>query len=361
VNFGVIRESWPGDRRVALTPPVVRRLAEAGHSVWVQAGAGGGAMYGDPEYIRAGARIAYSQAEVIQRADVVAKISVPSVEELRLCRPGLVAMAFYHMAVADRAVYETLIERSITAVGCEIIQADSGRLPVLAPISVIAGQMTVPIASHLLLSSSGGPGILLGGTPGMAPANVTVLGAGNVGASAARTAAAAGARVTALDPDCEKLRRLLEHAPAVATRLSDRESVAEAVAAADVVIGAVLVAGSRTPHVVTRTMVETMRPGSAIIDVSIDQGGCVETSRPTTIADPSFVWRGVTHYCVPNFTANLGRGASIAIAQSMLPYLLAIAEHGMDAAMSRLPDLARGVYTHGGACVSRALAEAWRA
>jgi alanine dehydrogenase len=361
VNVGVIRESWPGDRRVALTPPVVRRLADAGHQVWVQAGAGGGAMYGDPEYIRAGARIAYSQAEVIQRADLVAKISVPSVDELRLCRPGIVVMAFYHMAVAGRAVYQTLMERSITAVGCEVIQTDTGRLPVLAPISVVAGQMAAPIAAHLLLSSSGGRGILLGGSPGQPPASVTVLGAGNVGASAARTAAATGARVTALDVDCEKLRRLLERAPGVATCLSESDSVAEAVAAADVVIGAVLVAGSRTPHVVTRAMVEAMRPGAAIIDISIDQGGCVETSRPTTIAEPTFVYRGVTHYCVPNLTANLGRSASVAIAQSMLPYLLAIAEHGMDEAMRRLPDLARGVYTHGGACVSPSLAEAWRA
>lgn len=361
MNIGVIRETSPGDRRVALTPPVVRRLAEAGHAVWVEAGAGALAMYGDADYIRAGAEIAYSPHEVIRRCDLLPQISVPSVEELRICRPGMVVMAFYHLAVAARAVFETLIERSITAVGCEIIQADDGRLPVLAPISAIAGQMTVPIAAHLLRSSSGGRGILLGGSPGVAPAEVVVLGAGNVGAAAARTAAAAGARVTALDVDTEKLRRLLERAPGVATRLSESESVADAVAAADVVIGAVLTAGSRTPRVITRGMVEAMKPGAAIIDVSIDQGGCVETSRPTTIAEPTFVCSGVTHFCVPNFTADLGRGASIAISQAMLPYLLAIAEHGVEAAMRARPDLARGVYTHGGACVNGRLAEAWQA
>lgn len=361
MNIGVIRESSPGDRRVALTPPVARRLVEAGHKVWVEAGAGGGAMYGDPEYIRAGAEITYSRADVIQRADLVAKVAVPSVEELRLCRPGMAVMAFFHMAVADRAVYETLIERSITAVGCEIIQTDDGRLPVLAPISSVAGQMTVPIAAHLLLSSSGGRGILLGGSPGVPPANIAILGAGNVGSASARTAAATGARVTVLDTDPEKLGRLLERLPSIATSLSDSESVAAAVAAADVVIGAVLVAGTRAPRVVTRAMVEAMKPGAAVIDISIDQGGCVETSRPTTIAAPTFVYRGVTHYSVPNLTADLGRGASIAIAEAMLPYLLAIAGHGMEAAISRRPDLARGIYTHGGRCVSPTLAEAWHA
>ena len=361
MNIGVIRETAACDRRVALTPPVVRRLAEAGHTVWVQSGAGAGAMYGDPEYLRAGAHIGYSQAEVIQRADLVAKISVPTVEELRLCRPGVVWMAFFHMAVADRAVFETLIERSITAVGCEIVQTDDGRLPVLAPISAIAGQMTVPVAAHLLRSNSGGRGILLGGSPGVPPATVAVLGAGNVGASAARTAAATGARVTALDVDPEKLRSLAERVPGVATCLSESESVGAAVAAADVVIGAVLVAGSRTPHVVTRAMVEGMKPGSAIIDVSIDQGGSVETSRPTSIAEPTFSYRGVTHFCVPNITADLGRGASVAIGQAMLPYLLEIAGHGMEAAMRRSPGLARGIYTHAGVCVSRTLAEAWHA
>ncbi len=360
MNFGVIRENTPGDRRVALTPSVVRRLVEAGHTVWVESGAGTGAMFTDQDYLAAGAQLAWSPAEAIQRADVVAKISVPTVNELRLCSPGMTVMAFYHLAVADRAVFQTLIEGRITAVGCEIIETTNGRLPVLAPVSAIAGQMTVPIAAHLLRSSCGGRGILLGGSPGVAPAHVVVVGAGNVGAAAARAAACAGARVTALDVDPEKLRRLLEHVPQVATCLAESDSIAAAVASADVLIGAVLVSGSRTPHVITRGMVETMKPGSAILDVAIDQGGSVETSRPTTIADPIFIWRGVIHFCVPNFTADLGRGASVAIAQGMLPYLLAIGHDGIERAIGRCPDLGRGIYTHAGACVSRPLAEAWR-
>jgi len=344
MNIGVIRERGAFDRRVALTPPVVRRLASAGHTVWVETGAGDGAMFPDNEYIRAGAHIGYSPAEVIQRAELLPKISRPSPEELACCRPETTVMAFYHMAVADRALVEGLTERRVTAIGCEIIEQDDGRLPVLAAISEIAGQMTVGIAAHLMRSSSGGRGILLGGAAGVPPAHIIVLGAGSVGFAAMRSAAATGARVVAFDRDPRKLHHVMNHIPGVETCLADPEAIAEAVAGADVLIGAVLVAGTRTPHIVTRNMVESMKPGSAIIDVSIDQGGCVETSRPTTLADPTFVHRGVTHFCVPNFTADLGRAASIAIAQAMLPYLLSIARHGVTGALERCPDLRRGVY-----------------
>jgi alanine dehydrogenase len=254
-------------------------------------------------------------------------------------------MAFYHMAVADRGLVETLAGRSLTAIGCEIIQQDDGRLPVLAAISEIGGQMTAAIAAHLLRSSSGGRGILLGGTPGVPPARVVILGVGSAGFAAARAAAATGARVAAFDRDPRKLGRLIERLPDAETYLADEDAIADAVAGADVVIGAVLVAGTRTPHVVTRAMVEGMKPGSAIIDVSIDQGGSVETSRPTTLAEPTFVYQGVTHFCVPNFTADIGRSASVAIAQAMLPYVLSIARHGIDAALEKCSDLARGVYT----------------
>ena len=345
MNIGVICERGAFDRRVAITPAVVRRLVSSGHTVWVESGAGDGAMFRDPEYLRAGAQVAYSPAEVIQRSELVAKIGRPTAEELSLCPPQMALMAFYHMAVADRCVLDTVAERCLTAIGCEIIQQDDGRLPVLAAISEIAGQMTVPIAAHLLRSSSGGRGILLGGTAGVPPARVVVLGVGAAGFAAARTAAAAGARVTAFDRDPRRLRHTMEHAPAVETCLCDDDAIAEAVAGADVVIGAVLIAGTRSPHVVTRAMVEQMKPGSAVIDVSIDQGGCIETSRPTTIAEPTFVYRGVTHFCVPNFTADLGRSASVAIAQAMLPYVLTIAKHGVDGALERCPELARGVYT----------------
>ena len=345
MNIGVVRERGPFDRRVALTPPVVRRLAGAGHTVWVESCAGDGAMFPDTAYMRAGAQIAYSPAEVIGRADLVTKVSRPTAEEIRYCRPGTAVMAFYHMAVADRDLLDALAEHSLTAIGSEIIQLENGRRPVLAAISEIAGQMTVPIAAHLMRSSSGGRGILLGGTPGVPPARVMVLGAGAVGSAAARTAVAAGARVTAFDIAPSKLRRIIEHVRGVETCLADPDAIAEAVAGADVVIGAVLVAGTRSPHVVTRAMVETMQPGSAIIDVSIDEGGCVETSRPTTLAQSTFVYKGVTHFCVPNFTADLGRSSSVAIAQAMLPYVLTIADYGVEEAVAACSDLRRGLYT----------------
>ena len=348
MNIGVIKERGPFDRRVALTPPVVRRLTGAGHAVWVETGAGDGAMFGDTEFIRAGAQIAYSPAEVLQRAELVPKVARPTPEEIRLCRPDTALMAFYHMAVADRELLNALAERRLTAIGSEIVQLENGRLPVLAAVSEIAGQMTIPIAAHLMRSSSGGRGILLGGTPGVPPARVVVLGVGAVGSAAARTAVAGGARVTAFDAQPSRLRRIMEHVRGVETCLADAEAIAEALATADVLIGAVLNAGTRAPHVVSRAMVEKMRPGSAIIDVSIDQGGCVETSRPTTLAEPTFAYHGVTHFCVPNFTADLGRSSSVAIAQAMLPYLLQLAEHGIDGAIDGCADLRRGAYmVHG--------------
>ena len=344
MNIGVIKERGAFDRRVALTPAVVRRLTGAGHTVWVETGAGDGAMFGDSEFLRAGAQVAYSPAEVLQRAQLAAKVARPTAEEVRLCRPDTALMAFYHMAVADKELLDAMAERCLTAIGSEIVQLENGRLPVLAAVSEIAGQMTVPIAAHLMRSSSGGRGILLGGTPGVPPAHVVVLGVGAVGSAAVRTAVASGARVTAFDAHPSRLRRIMEHVRGVETCLADAEAIAESLATADVLIGAVLNAGTRAPHVVTRAMVERMKPGSAIIDVSIDQGGCVETSRPTSLAEPTFAYHGVTHFCVPNFTADLGRSSSVAIAQAMLPYLLKLAERGVDTALDECADLRHGLY-----------------
>jgi alanine dehydrogenase len=358
--IGVTRETRTSDCRVALTPPVVRHLVESGNSVWVEKDAGAGARFSDDDYLRAGAQIAYSPGEVIRRARLLVKIAVPTVEELDLCPEGAAILAFYHMAVADRAVFEKLLDRKITAIGLEIVQDDRGRRPVLAAVSEIAGQMTVQLAAHLLRSSSGGRGILLGGSPAVPPAHIVILGAGVVGSAAARSAVAAGARVSVLDVDTEKLRRLLQHTPGLATAYADPEMVARAVMSADVAIGAVLVVGAKTPHVVTRKMVDAMQPGAVVIDVAIDQGGCFETSRPTTITDPTFVYNRVLHYAVPNLTADMGRSTSIAVAQALLPYLRCIAKEGVAGALRACPELARGAYTHSGACVLPSLAGTWR-
>jgi alanine dehydrogenase len=305
-------------------------------------------MFKDADYQRAGAQIAYTPAEAIGRAELVTKISRPSPEVLDYCKPRTAFMAFYHMAVADRAFIDRLVERSITAVCCEVIEHKDGSLPVLAAISEIAGQMTVPIAAHLMRTSSGGRGILLGGTPGVPPARVVVIGVGSAGFAAVRGATGAGARVTAFDSDPRRLRHVMEHVPSVETCLSDEDAIAEAVIAADVVIGSVLVPGKRTPNVVTRAMVERMKHGTAMIDVSIDQGGCFETSHPTFLDEPTFVYEGVTHFCVPNFTADLGRSASIAIAQALLPYVLTIAKHGVSNALERCAGLSVAAFTLNG-------------
>jgi alanine dehydrogenase len=358
--FGVLREKDPLDRRVALTPPVVRQLVVRGNSVWMESGAGERAMFRDDEYIQAGAFMAYSGADVIRRSGLVLKLGLPSAEELEQSPENTALMAFYHMAAADPGIYQQLHERKLTAIGCEIISTRDGHLPVLAAMSEIAGQMTVAVASQLLRSSAGGRGILLGGSPGVPPARVVVLGAGVVGTQAAKTAVATGASVTVLDIDIEKLRHVAEHIPNVTTILADEESIATALASADVVIGAVLIAGTRAPHVVTAQMVEGMQPGSVIIDVAIDQGGCVETSRPTTLDRPVFTNRGVLHYCVPNLTADVGRSTSIAVAQAMMPYLLRIAAEGLEGALRSCPDIARGVYAYRGQCAQARFAAAWK-
>jgi alanine dehydrogenase len=358
MNIGVLRETQDSERRVALTPPVVRKLVEGGNTVWVEKGAGERAMFRDDEYIGAGARVAYSQEEVIHRSQLVPKVAVPTPEEAALFQHGTTVMAFYHLAVKSRSLVERLIERSITAIGYEVIESDRGRLPVLAAISEIAGQVSISVAAQLLRSTSGGRGIWLGGSPGLEPGHVVILGAGSLGASAARTASAAGARVTVLDIDEEKLSRVSADLPQATTGLANRESIAAAAASADVLIGAVLVAGRRAPHLVTRQMVESMQRGSVIIDASIDQGGCVETSRPMTLADPPYLYHGVVHYAVPNMTADMSRSASMALARALFPYLLQIAAHGVLAALAASPELRRGVYIHAGACVRRSLAEA---
>ncbi|MBI4874284.1 MAG: alanine dehydrogenase [Acidobacteria bacterium] len=355
----MIRENDETDSRVALTPSVARHLVEQGHSVWVESGAGVRAKFRDEDYIRAGAQVAYSPPEVIHRSQLLVKISRPTVEQLEMCEPDSAVMAFYHLAVAGRAIATPLLGRSITAIGCEIIETADGRLPVLATASEIAGQMTISLAAQLLRSSYGGRGILLGGSPGAPPAHVVILGAGTAGMWAARTARAAGARVTVLDIDAEKLRRVMEHLPNVATDFAEPESIAAAVAAADVLIGAVLVAGAKTPHLVSEKMVKHMRPGAVIIDLSVDQGGCVETCRPTSISSPTFVHHGVVHYSVPNLTADLGRSTSTALAQAMLPYVERIAERGVDGALAISADLRRGVYTYRGYCVHPGIAEVW--
>lgn len=357
--IGVVRETTPGERRVALTPSAVRHLMEGGHRVMVERGAGQESHFEDGSYAQAGARIVFSPAEVIDRAELVVKVERPGQEEFDQLQPGQTVMAFFHLATASRMAVHGLLTRGITTIGFEIIETVTGQLPVLVPMSEIAGPMAIAVAAHLLRSSSGGRGVLLGGAPGIAPARIVILGGGTVGMWAARTAVNAGASTVVFDNDVQQLRRLFHTVPGAVAVGADAEAIGRAVVEADVVIGAVLRHGERAPHIVTKSMVESMRPGTVVLDLSIDQGGCVETSRPTTLADPVFVHKGVLHYCVPNMTADIAHTASAVMSHAVLPYIEALARHGVEEGLALHPDLARGLYTFRGHCVSVPLAQRW--
>lgn len=358
MNIGIVKEPAHVERRVALIPSNARALVEEGHSVYFERGVGEGSHFTDDEYLNAGARIAFSHDEALARTELLLKVSCPTLEELMTLRRDQTAMAFFHLAVAERRLFEELLKREITAIGYEVIETLDGRLPVLLPISEIAGQMVVYIAAHLLESDNNGRGVLLGGAPGIPPASVVILGAGEVGTWAAQTALANGAHVVVLDSEVNKLRRLMGRlGNRIVTSIADSYNIERAVRFADVLIGAVLIHGGKTPHLVTQKMVETMKPGSVIIDVSIDQGGSVETSRPTTLQQPTFVHNGVIHYCCPNLTANIARTASIALSNAHLPYAQEIAALGVEQALRKHLDLARGVYTYRGHCTREQIAE----
>lgn len=358
MNIGFVKETGKCERRVALTPSGVRRLVEHGHTVYFEHNAGAASKFDDEEYLAAGGKVNFSAAEVIGRAEILIKVGAPSETEYGLLHPEQTVLAFFHLAVSTRDAFHTLLEKHITAVGFEVIETIDGRLPVLAAISEIAGQMTVPIASHLLMTESGGRGILLGGAPGIPPAVVVILGAGIVGTWAAKTALGAGAQVIVLDNDTNKLRNILAlFGDRVITGLADRSNTERMVSFADVLVGCVLIHGHKAPHLVTEDMVATMKPGSVILDISIDQGGCIETSRPTTLSQPTFLYKGVIHYCVPNMTANIARTASYALANASLPCLLKIADLGVEQALNQNLDLAKGVYTYRGQATNQVIAE----
>jgi alanine dehydrogenase len=349
MDIGVPRDRQPEERRIALTPAGVRQLVRAGHRVWVEEGAGAGCHFADADYLDAGATVAFDADEPFRRADLLVKVGGPVGDELQRLRPGQALMGFLHLAAAPTSTIRALLDRRVTAVGYEVIEEDDGHLPILTCMSEMAGALSVHIAAHLLESREGGRGVLLGGAPGIPPATLVILGAGTVGTAAARTALGCGAQVVLLDADVGRLRRALQQFPAhVTTLVADPPNVERAVAFADALIGAVLIHGRRTPVMVTREMVSRMKPGSVILDVSIDQGGCIETSRPTTLSSPTYVQEGVIHYCVPNMTAAVARTAAHVLNNVALPYVRAIADKGVDAALRSLPALARGVYLHGG-------------
>jgi alanine dehydrogenase len=359
MRIGVPREIKADEQRVALTPAGAAALVRDGHSVVVEQGAGSRAGFDDGEYEAAGAELAPDARAVWETAELVVKVKEPLPEEYRYFRPGLVLFTFLHLAAAPELT-RALMARGVTAIGYETVERDDGQLPLLMPMSEVAGRMAPQIGAHFLERPHGGRGILLGGVPGVAPGHVVILGGGVVGSNAARIAVGLGARVTLLDVDAVRLRTLDDlFGGRLETLMSETHHIAQAVADADLLIGAVLVHGARAPHLVTAEMVRTMRPGSVIVDVAVDQGGTVETvDHTTTHSDPIYVRHGVVHYAVPNMPGAVPRTSTLALANVTLPYVRALAAKGPERALREDRVLRRGLNTYRGSVTCRGVAEA---
>ena len=359
MRIGVVRELTPGESRAALTPYAVYELTKAGHRVFVESGAGEGAALRDEEYAEAGARLVDDAASVWRDSELVAKVFGPVPEEYNLLRDGLIVLAFLALSV-NRHLLRALLESGCTAFSVETIRNEGGALPILTPMSEIAGSLVPQIGAHYLQRPAGGRGILLGGATGVRPGRVVVLGAGIVGFGAARVASGLGAEVVVVDRDLDRLRRVEETRLAgVRTFAASAMGLRDLVPWADLLIGAVQVVGSKTPHLVDRDTVGEMKKGSVIVDVDVDQGGSVETSRPTTLHDPVFVESGVVHYCVKNVPASVPVTAPRALSNALLPYLKRIAGRGLIDALNADPGLGRGAAVVEGRMVSGALANAY--
>lgn len=359
MNFGVPKEVRDMENRVGLTPAGVHALVKVGHKVYVEHNTGVGAGFSDENYRAVGAEIVYSAEELYGRADVIAKVTRLAASEYALLREGQTVLCFLHLAVASPDLMAALRQRRITAIAYEMIQTDDGALPVLLTSSEVAGRLAPILAGNLLSSTRGGRGILLSGVPGVPAAAVVILGAGVVGENAARAFLGLGAQVTILDRTPAKLHRMDElFAGRITTMYATPYNINRVVEFADVLIGAILVPGQRAPILVTREMVRRMRTRAVLIDFSIDQGGCVETSRPTTLRDPTFVEEGVIHYCVPNMLAQVARTASHALLNAALPFLYEIGEYGVDETIKCNPALTRGVNVWKGRLVNPQIARA---
>jgi len=351
--IGVPKEIHRHEHRVGLSPFAVSQLTAEGHTVFVESGAGSRAFFTDRDFEAAGAQIVFGRGEPYHRAELVCRVSRPSTEELDLLDPGGIIAAFHHLAVIPRENIDRFMELELTLVGYEVIEEADGDFPVLNPFSEMAGHMAIPLASVNLQAGQGGRGILMGKVPGVPPATVLILGAGTVGTAAARAAFGVGAHVLVVDTEISKLRQLSKELDGrVATAICTEERLARYSEIADVIIGAVLVPGERTPYLITEEMVKKMKQGSVIIDVSVDQGGCVETTRPMTLDQPTFIQHGVVHYCVGNMTANVPRTASRVLTNAALPYVKAIAQDGFEGAVQADPALAKGVYLYKGEMVN---------
>ena len=356
MRIGIPREVKPQEYRVAMTPAGVHELVVHGHEVVVESGSGAASALVDDDYRSAGARVVPTPDAVWGWADLVLKVKEPLAEEYPRMRPGQVLFTYLHLA-ASRACTEALVDRQVTAVAYETVQLADGTLPLLVPMSEIAGRLAPQVGAQALMSTDGGRGVLLAGVPGVRPAKVAVLGAGHVGRNAARIAVGMGAEVTVLDRNLVAL-RAAEELDGLRTLASGAYEIERAVLESDLVIGAVLVPGALAPRLVSDDLVRGMKPGSVLVDVSIDQGGCLEGSRPTTHEQPTYRVHDSLFYCVPNMPGVVPHTATHALANATLPYVLQIASKGWRQAMRDDPALARGLNTHAGAVTCAPVAQA---
>lgn len=355
--IGVPKEIKRDEYRVAMLPVGVEELTRAGHRVLVESGAGLGSGLLDEQYEAAGARLMNDVDELFGTADMIVKVKEPMVDEWPRLRPGQILFTYLHFA-ADRKLTEAVLASGCTAVAYETLRDDQGRLPLLTPMSEVAGRMSIQEGAKYLERPQMGRGILLGGVPGVAPANIAVLGGGVVGANAAKVAAGFGANIGLLDVNMDRLRYLDDVMPPnVDCLFSDRHTVREQLAKADLVIGAVLIPGAKAPRLIEADDLKLMKPGSVIIDVAIDQGGCVATSRPTTHSEPVYMVDQVLHYCVTNMPGAVGRTSTYALCNVTLPWVLQIANRGILAAAQTLKPVARAINMHAGKITYRAVAD----
>lgn len=355
--IGVPKEIKRDEYRVAMLPVGVEELTRAGHRVLFEAGAGLGSGIADEEYEAAGARLLGDVEELFGEAEMIVKVKEPLADEWPRLRKGQILFTYLHFA-ADRRLTESVLASGCTAVAYETLRDDQGRLPLLTPMSEVAGRMSIQEGAKYLERPQMGRGILLGGVPGVAPANIAILGGGVVGANAAKVAAGFGANIGLLDVNMDRLRYLDDVMPPnVDCLFSDRHTVREQLRRADLVIGAVLIPGAKAPRLIEQEDLKLMKPGSVIIDVAIDQGGCVATSKPTTHSEPVYMVEQVLHYCVTNMPGAVGRTSTYALCNVTLPWVIRIAAHGIVAAAEKFKPIARAVNMHAGRITCRAVAE----
>jgi len=356
MRVGVPKEVKVHEYRVGLTPAGARELVAAGHEVTVQTHAGDGIGMDDAEYVAAGARIVKTAKELFASAELIVKVKEPQPRECRMLSKGQVLFTYLHLA-ADRAQADGLLASRATAIAYETVTASDGSLPLLTPMSEVAGRMSVQVGATSLQKANGGFGVLLGGVPGVAPAKVVILGGGVSGTHAAEMATGLRADVTIVDRSAKRLRELaLQFGSSAKTVYSTTDAIERLTRDADLVIGAVLIHGAAAPKLVTRAMVKRMKAGAVLVDISIDQGGCFETSRPTTHASPTYVVDGVIHYCVTNMPGAVPRTSTFALTNATLPYVRSLAALGWERALARDPGFARGLNVHAGHITHEAVA-----